>query len=106
MIPDDRSPDDRSPNDPRLERFRPLTASLRVVLVACAALAVAAFVLPEQASRWAGLAMFALLVGVPIARVLWLVQRWFRRGDVRFALVGVGVLAVIAAGVVLAALGG
>ena len=97
--------DDHSPFDPRLERFAPLTRSLRGLLVACAALALAALVLPDPVSRWAGLAMFAVLVGAPVARVLWLVQRWFRRGDVRFASVGLGVLAVIASGVLLAALG-
>lgn len=96
---------DDGPFDPRLERFAPLTRSLRALLVGCAALAVAAVALPDPASRWAGLAMFAVLVGTPIARVLWLVQRWFRRGDARFGTVGLGVLAVIAGGVLLAALG-
>jgi hypothetical protein len=99
------TPDDHRPVDPRLERFRPLTASLRSVLVACAALAAAALVLPDPMSQWTGVALFALLVGAPIARVLWLVQRWFRRGDVRFAWVGISVLAVIASGVLLASLG-
>jgi len=96
---------DHSAPDPRLERYRPLTKSLRAVLVMCSALAVAALVLPDPASRWMGLAMFAVLVGAPIARVLWLVRRWIRRGDRRFAAVGLGVLVVIGAGVLLAALG-
>jgi hypothetical protein len=37
--------------------------------------------------------------------VLWFVVRWFRRGDVRYAMVGCGVLTVIAVGVLLALVG-
>ncbi len=93
------------PVDPRLDRYRPLSRALRVALVVCGVLAAAAVVLPAPLGTWAGGAAVALLVGTPLARVVWFVQRWFRRGDPRFALVGCGVLAVIAAGVVLAALG-
>lgn len=101
----DDTPLDDTPLDPRLDRYRPLTRALRVALVACGVLAAAAVVLPAPVGTWAGVAAVALLVGTPVARVIWFVQRWFRRGDVRYALVGCGVLAVIAAGVVLAALG-
>ena len=94
-----------APVDPRLDRYRPLTRALLWALVACVALSGAAVVLPDPIGRWVGVAVVALLVGAPVARVLWLVARWFRRGDTRFALVGCGVLSVIAAGVVLAVLG-
>jgi hypothetical protein len=93
------------PFDPRLDRFRPLSRALQRSLVVCAALALLAVVLPDPASTWAGVATVALLVGAPLARVLWFVARWFRRGDTRFALVGCGVLVVIVAGVGLAMLG-
>ncbi len=93
------------PIDPRLDRYRPLTRALELALAACAALAVLAAALPDPVGKWLGVTMVVLLVTAPLARVGWFVARWFRRGDTRFALVGVGVLVVIAAGVVLAALG-
>jgi hypothetical protein len=43
-----------------------------------------------------------LLVAAPLVRVGWLAIRWFRRGDTRFGLAACGVLAIIAAGVLLA----
>ena len=45
--------------------------------------------------------MLVLLVATPLVRVGWLVQRWFRRGDVRFAMVGVLVLLIPLAGFLL-----
>lgn len=93
------------PIDPRLDRYRPLTTALQRVLVACVVLSVAAAISPDPYGRWFGVGVVALLVAAPPARVLWLVARWFRRGDRRYALVGCGVLGVIAAGVALAALG-
>ena len=59
-------------------------------------------VLPSPVGGWAGVALVATLVAVPMARVLWLVARWIRRGDRRYAAVGAGVLAVIVAGALLA----
>lgn len=93
------------PVDPRLDRYRPLTRALQWALVGCAVLAGLALVLPDPVGRWVGVALVVLLVATPVARVVWFIARWFRRGDVRFALVGCGVLLVTATGVVLAALG-
>ncbi len=94
-----------TPFDPRLERYRPVTRGLQVALGVCAALAGLAVVLPDDAARWAGGGVVAVLIGAPMVRVIWLVQRWFRRGDLRYALVGCGVLSTIVVGVTLAALG-
>lgn len=93
------------PVDPRLDRYRPLTRALEWALACCALLAVLATVVPDPYGRWLGIAVVVLLVTAPLARVIWFVVRWFRRGDTRFALVGCGVLVVIATGVLLAALG-
>ena len=96
---------DATPFDPRLDRYRPLSRALRASLLLTAALAVAAVVLPEPASVVLGAAVVVVLVAAPLARVLWFVTRWFRRGDVRYALVGCGVLGIIATGVLLALAG-
>lgn len=90
--------------DPRFDRFRPLSRALGWALLAVAVLAVASVVLPSPVGGWAGVALVATLVVVPLARVLWLVARWVRRGDRRYASVGAGVLVVIAAGALLAML--
>ncbi len=88
--------------DPRFDRFRPLSNALGWALLVVAVLAVASVVLPSPVGGWAGVALVATLVAVPLARVLWLVARWIRRGDRRYAAVGAGVLAVIVAGALLA----
>ncbi len=90
--------------DPRLDRFRPLSNALGWALAVVAVLAAAAVVLPSPAGGWAAAALVATLVAVPLARVVWLVARWVRRGDLRYAAVGAGVLVVIATGALLALL--
>lgn len=94
-----------APLDPRLDRYRPLAAGLQRAVVLSAALAVLAVVLPDPVGAWCGWALVVVLVGAPLLRVLWFVRRWVQRGDPRFALVGVGVLLVVAAGAVLALVG-
>jgi hypothetical protein len=93
------------PVDPRLDRYRPLTRALRVAVGVVAVLAAAAVLLPDPVGAWFGVALVTVLIGAPLVRVLWFVARWFRRGDPRFAFVGLGVLAVIGIGTVLALLG-
>lgn len=61
-------------------------------------LALVAVLAPGEAGAASAAGMIVLLIGIPIVRVLWLVGRWLRRGDTRFALVGVAVLAVMVAG--------
>lgn len=91
-----------APPDPREERFRPLSELLAAAVTLVALLGVMALLLGGGAARGARVGMLVLLVGTPLARVLWLVVRWFRRGDTRFALVGVLVLVVPLAGFLLA----
>jgi hypothetical protein len=84
------------PPDPRAGRQRALVAMLRVSVALVAILAVGALLLPEEQARPVGTAMVVTLVAVPVVRVGWLVIRWLRRGDLRFALCGVGLLVLMA----------
>lgn len=96
------SPQDPVPFDPRRGRFDALSRSMTAAMVLASAAAVLGVLLPGRAGELAGLVMVVVLVATPLARVLWLVGRWFRRGDPRYAAVGVGVLAIVAAGALLA----
>jgi hypothetical protein len=49
-----------------------------------------------------GAAMVVFLAAIPLLRVAWLVGRWFRRGDPRFALLGLLVISVPVIGLLLA----
>jgi hypothetical protein len=89
------------PPDPRAGRFDPVVRGLQAAVVVVAIAAALGDVLPGSAGRAAGWVLLATLVAVPVVRVLWFVARWFRRGDPKFAMVGIGVLVVMAAGVVL-----
>lgn len=86
------------PPNPLAGRQAALVAALRVGTVAAAVLAALALVLPERAASVAGVGMVAVLVGVPVGRVVWLVARWVRRGDTRFALAGAVLLAIVVVG--------
>ena len=90
-----------TPHDPRAGRFDPLVRGLQVAMVLVALTAVLGDVLHGTAGRVAEWMLVAALVVTPVARVLWFVVRWFRRGDPKFAWVGIGVLVVMAAGVLL-----
>jgi hypothetical protein len=90
------------PPDPREGRFDGLARAMTVATVLATAAAVAGAALPGPAGTLAGATMVVVLVAAPLLRVLWLVQRWARRGDRRFAAVGLGVLVVVAVGTVLA----
>jgi hypothetical protein len=74
-----------------------LTAELAAVVVLC----VAALLGPEPVAGSAGAGLLALLVAIPLVRVTWLVVRWFRKGDPRFAAVGLFLLGVATLGWVL-----
>ena len=69
-----------------------------------AVLVLGALLLPERVGEVAGGALLVVLVATPVLRVAWFVQRWYRRGDVKFALVGAAVLVVVGAGAGLAVL--
>lgn len=74
-----------------------LTAEVIAVLV----LALLALVAGGRLGDAGAAGLVALLIAVPLVRVLWLVLRWFRKGDLRFALVGTFVICVAVAGWVL-----
>lgn len=81
-------------------RQRTLVWFLHAALVAVLALAVATLVLPRGARDAAGSAMVICLVASPLVRVGWLVVRWARKGDHRFAATGLLLLAVVASALV------
>ena len=87
--------------DPGPGRYDRLSVWLRLALVIVAVLALAAVLVPPAQGVWIGRALVTLLVALPLLRVAWFVARWFRRGDPRFAFVGLGVLCVVATGALL-----
>jgi hypothetical protein len=90
------------PPDPKRDRFKPVERALQVAVVVVGALALFSVLLPGRASEITGTAAIVALMVVPLARVLWLAQRWLRRGDVRYGLVAVSVLLITAVGALLA----
>jgi hypothetical protein len=90
------------PPDPKHGRFKPVERALQVAVVVVGTLAVLSVVLPGRASDVTGTATIVALMVVPMARVVWLAQRWLRRGDIRYGLVAVSVLLITAVGALLA----
>jgi len=62
-------------------------------------------VLPGDAGTAAASGAVAVIVATPLVRVAWLVARWRREHDRRFAVLGLALLAVVATGAALAAAG-
>jgi hypothetical protein len=69
------------------------------------ALGLLAAVVPDPVSTAAATAAVAAVIATPLLRVAWLVHRWRQERDRRFVGFGLGLLAVIAVGAGLAALG-
>lgn len=91
------------PPDPRLGRQRALAIYLRVALTVAGLLGVTAALLPDDwGEEAAGVAMVVVLIAAPVGRVAWLLVRWLRRGDRRFALAAVALLAVMGVALALA----
>lgn len=86
------------PPNRRAGRQRFLVAYLRVALVAAFVIGVLELILPEDTRDEAAIVMVVVFVAAPIGRILWLMVRWVRIGDWRFALVGAALLAVVATG--------
>lgn len=84
-------------------RFRGIRRMLDAGALAALALGILGATLPGAAGTAAATGAVAVVVGVPLARVAWLGLRWARVGDTRFAVVALGLLAVVGTGVVLAA---
>lgn len=86
------------PPDPRAGRFDRVVTGLTAALVVGGALAAVGALATGPVGRAARTALVVVLVAVPVLRVVWFTGRWFRRGDPRFGLVGLGVLLVMVAG--------
>ncbi|MHB1137466.1 MAG: hypothetical protein ACYC2O_00830 [Microthrixaceae bacterium] len=93
---------DPQPFDPRPGRYRRLSELMRSSLVVAGLLAVVTVLVPASVGRWTGGVLVVVLVGAPLFRIVWFVVRWLRRGDLRYAAVGAGVLAVVTIGALLA----
>lgn len=83
---------------PGTERLMRVAAVVAFTLATCGAL------LPGTAGRTAAGTVVAFVVAVPLLRVLSLGVHWFRTGDRRFAGVAFGLLLIVAAGTLIAAL--
>jgi hypothetical protein len=89
--------------NPRAGRQRYLVAFLQGGLAATAAVALLAAVMGSDDGDGAARVMVGLLIAVPLLRAAWLTIRWGRLRDVRFAVAGLALLAVVASGAALAA---
>ena len=102
----DSTPDSGEERFPRVvhgpNRFSRLSIWLRRAVLLVAVLAVLTLLLPVAAAEKLGTVLLCLLIALPLARVLWFVQRWVRRGDLRFAAIAAGVLVVVGLGALLA----
>lgn len=94
-------PGEQPPN-PRAGRQRFLVGFLQAGLGTVAIAAVATLLLHGRAAHDVGNLMVALLIVVPAVRVVWLLVRWLRLGDRRYASVAAGLLAVMVAGALIA----
>ena len=88
--------------DPRADRQRFLVVFLRLAVSVTFVFGLAELLAPEDFRLVLGVGMVAMLIGAPLVRVVWLDARWWRRGDWRFAGVGLGLLGVVSTGAVLA----
>jgi len=73
-----------------------LSKILMIALVVTFACALGGAFLPGTIGVWSGTACIVILIAVPVLRVTWLVVDWTRVRDVKFALLGCALLAVLA----------
>lgn len=78
-----------------------LTWLVRVVLV----ISVVGGLLGGPVGRVFAAVAVGAVIAAPLLRVCWLILRWIQEHDRRFAVLGAAVIAVVATGAVLAALG-
>lgn len=79
--------------------------ALAWVTRAVIAAGVVSAVLPGDAGQAVATAVVAAVVATPLARVTWLVARWWHEGDRPFMAAGIALLGIVAAGAALAAAG-
>lgn len=90
------------PFDPRSLRYQPLVWFLRFATLLAFVSAVAATLAPSPLGTPLAVTAAVVLVVAPMVRIVWLVIRWWRRGDLVFVLVGVALLLVVATGGIVA----
>lgn len=81
-----------------------MATGLQGATVAAFVLAVLAMAVPDPGGHGLGVAVVVLLVAAPLLRVVGLVVRWWSEGDRRFVLVGIGLLAIVGVGAIIASL--
>jgi hypothetical protein len=79
-----------------------LAGIFRVALGVAFVLALGGAFVPGPAGTAFAAASLVVLAGSPVVRVAWLTVDWVRTGDRRFALAGGALLAVLAAGGIIA----
>ena len=89
--------------DPRQSRNDLMRRVVRIPFLACLVLATIGTIGADATSLESRLAV-AVIVIAPLARVCWLIKRWFGRGDVRYGLAGILLLVVITLGTISATL--
>jgi len=90
------------PEDPRVGRQRVLATYLWVSLGVALSLAVLTAVAPDAWTDDIGPWMVAVLILAPVGRLVWLLIRWTKRGDRRYAIAILVLLAVMATALVVA----
>ncbi len=102
---DAQARDDRDPRPPgrvsTIRGIRQIPALTSAVWVS-GTLAVVGILIGGSIGRTAAGASVAVIAATPLARVVWLVYRWWQESDTIFIRRGVGLLAVIAGGAILA----
>ena len=86
------------------EDDRRLGRALHAAMIVTLAFSVAGALISGQAGSAIATAAVVLVIAAPLFRVGWLIVRWLREGDTRFAVVGFGLLAIVAVGFVLSLL--
>jgi hypothetical protein len=82
--------------DPRETRQRSLVFFLQVALVVTLGLSLLSVTLPDDLTRPFGVATVAVLVLVPLVRIVWLAIRWVLKRDYRFAAAATLLAAIVA----------
>jgi hypothetical protein len=90
------------PEDPRVVRQRVLATYLWVSLGVALLLAVLTAVAPDALTDDVGPWMVGALILAPVGRLLWLLVRWTKRGDRRYAIAILVLLAVMATALLVA----
>lgn len=95
-----------TPHDPRAERFSGLLRVLRVERIVLSVLAAAAILAPTGAITdvLGALALLGVIASAP-TRVVWLAQRWLRKGDRLYGALALVLVCLPIAGLILSLVG-